>query len=80
MYITITLVLTLAGFLFGVVIGRAIERVFGKQDAIGDLRIDESDPEDGPYLFLELNSGPDSIKNRTRVTLNVKSENFISQK
>lgn len=66
-------------FVVGVFIGIVFEKS-RRDESIGDLRIDESDPEDGPYLFLELNTRPDNIKTRKRVTLNVKVENFISQK
>ena len=47
---------------------------------VGTLRIDNSDPEDGPYLFLELAEGsnPNNFKNRAYVTFKVNATNFIS--
>ena len=79
MTILLGLVLTIIGFSIGVYIGLVIEKS-RHPEPIGDLRIDESDPEDGPYLFLELNSRPENFKRLKRVTLNVKAENLISQK
>lgn len=69
-------ILVLFGFIVGFITGRTSKR----EIPIGDLRIDESDPEDGPYLFLELKNPPRSFKHLKRVTLNVVAENYISQK
>ena len=46
---------------------------------IGILKVDESDPEDGPYLFLELEVNPNVIKQARTVTLKVDTKNYISQ-
>lgn len=47
---------------------------------MGTLRVDQSDPDDEPYLFLELNSNVDAIKKRKYVIFDVNVENYISQK
>lgn len=78
--VIVTIILASLGFITGVIIGCYIHSVFNKEETIGNLRIDESDPDDRPYLFLELEHDPDSIKRRKRVTLNVRVENYISQK
>lgn len=81
MNIFIVLVLVILGFLLGITIGFIFSNYLKRNDEpIGDLRIDESDPEDGPYLFLELKTKPDNFKSYKRVTLNVKAENYLSQK
>ena len=80
MSIFITLILITIGFILGLAVGYIIAKIFYKDEPIGDLRIDESDPEDGPYLFLELKTKPKYFKHRNRVTLNVKAKNYISQK
>ena len=67
-------------FLIGVSFGCTIARIIGRQKPIGNLRIDKSDPEDGPYFFLELNEHPHVIEQSTYVTLKVVAENYISQK
>ena len=63
----------------GFIIGYFVAKPTGVDEPIGDLRVDQSDPYDGPYLFLELRTTPD-FKKLDKVTLNVKLENYISQK
>ena len=62
----------------GIVIGF----IFGKMErhnTIGTLRIDSSDPDDGPYMFLELAANPEYIKQQKRITLDVSTQSYISQ-
>lgn len=47
---------------------------------VGTLRIDSSDPEDKPYIFLELNKGVGDISRRSVVTLKVSTKSYLSQK
>lgn len=47
---------------------------------VGTLRVDRSDPTEAPYLFLELSKEVGDISGRKYVLLDVKNENFISQK
>lgn len=42
------------GFICGIVLGLMIYHFIIKPDTVGTIRIDRSDPEDGPYLFLEV--------------------------
>ena len=43
--------------------------------------VDESDPDSGPYLFLELDrSGADAIYKQRYVRLRVELKNYISHK
>ena len=71
---------TTAGFVIGAIIGYVVCKVITFEEPIGDLRMDESIPEDGLRLFLELERVPNNLKSRKQVTLNVKVENYISQK
>lgn len=80
MSIAIILPLIAIGFILGLIIGYIAAKFVYYKEPIGDLRIDESDPDDGPYLFLELNSRPNTFKHLKQVTLNVKAKNYISQK
>lgn len=72
-------------FIFGLVIGIAVSaltavvRSFKRRKPIGVLRIDSSDP-DGPYMFLELSEEPRVLMSKKRITLDVKTESYISQK
>lgn len=47
---------------------------------VGTLRIDNSDPDEPPYLFLELKkeSNPNNFKNKKYVTFDVNAKNYIS--
>lgn len=50
-----------------------------KKPIAGTLRIDTSDP-DGPYLFLELHTPVSEVMRYEQVTMDVSTENYISQK
>ena len=67
-------------FVLGLIVGVALTTIIFGAKSIGDLRVDQSDPDDGPYLFLELKERPDFIKRKKFVILSVKVKNFISQK
>lgn len=69
------------GVLIGIFIGMVWRGVYLKTNAIGDLRVDHSDPDSG-YLFLELNKGQNihTIEQQNYVMLKVKVEDIISQK
>lgn len=61
-----------AAFLIGLGLGVTLTVQFTRKFAIGNLRMDTTDP-DGPYLFLELDKEPaDSIYKKRYVTLRVK--------
>lgn len=69
------LIIIVVLFTLGFIVGRATAR----KDPIGILHVDNSDPEDGPYLFLErLQVNPNNLKNKEHVTLEVVVKNFIS--
>lgn len=76
----ITIALTI-GALIGILVGMVWRGVYLKTNAIGDLRVDHSDPDSG-YLFLELNRDQSihTIERQNYVILKVKVENLISQK
>ena len=56
-----------------------IREIRVKQKLIGVLRVDRSDPNDMPYLFLELDKGMDisTIIHSTYVIFRVKVDDFI---
>lgn len=70
-------VLVLAGMGIGII----FTTIFKCKKSIGFLRIDQSDPYDKPYMFLELKSNQNitDICKSDFVTLQVKVENYISQ-
>lgn len=67
-------------FACGLITGVVIGTVMTCKSSIGKLRIDKSDREDGPFMFLEQSKSIDKIKNKSYIILKVKSENFIPQK
>ena len=67
--------------LIGVVIGMLVSRFIFREKPVGSLRVDESDPDSGPYLFLELDRyGADEIYKQRYVRLRVELKNYISHK
>ena len=56
-----------------------LKAAFFKHRSIGDLRVDQSDPSDTPYLFLELDAGTNvnTIVRSKCVVFRVKLEDFI---
>lgn len=64
----------------GIVIGLAISVAGLFFCSIGALRIDQSDPTDKPYMFLEIKKGVDNITRRKFVVLKVRREDFIPHK
>lgn len=67
--------------LAGILIGLLVSKFVFKDKPIGSLRVDKSDPDSGPYLFLELDAGGMSdIYKKQSVRLRVKIKNYISHK
>ena len=64
--------------IIGSLIGSLIAYVIWCPKTIGSLRVDQSDPNEQPYLFLELEQSPEIIKRAKYVTLKVNVKNFIS--
>ena len=70
------MILSVLTFVLGLILGFRGH----KMKPVGTLRIDTSDPEDGPYLFLELSVDPKILMTEKEVLLQVNSESYISQK
>lgn len=65
----------------GILIGLSLSRFIFKDKPIGSLRVDSSEPDSGPYLFLEVDPGRmDNIYKKQYVRLRVKIKNYISHK
>lgn len=65
-----------AGIVAGVVLHIAISRI----RSVGTLCVDNSDPDDDPYLFLELSKDIGFIKRKKYVVLKANLKNYISHK
>lgn len=62
------------------ILGFVIAKMYKQEKPAGTLRIDRSDPEDGPYLFLELATDPRVLMAKKIVTFDVSTESYIPQK
>lgn len=63
----------------GIVIGILFGTLSVRRNIVGLLRVDQSDPDSGPYLFLELShKGADAIYKKRYVVLKVNIKNYIS--
>ena len=67
-------------FLGGISIGLLFGKAWTDKHVIGNLRIDQSDPTEDPYLFLELFNGIHTFSDKKTVHLKVRAENYVSQK
>ncbi len=68
-------------YIVGVIMGIVASYLFIKlrgTDVSGWLVVDRSDPDDGPYLFLETKIDPAIIEQKEFVTFEVVSKNYIS--
>ena len=66
-------------FLVGILVGFIFFRTHVRKKSIGELHIDNSDPCDGPYLFLELSKEPMTIKRNSYVTMKVVDIRFTQK-
>jgi hypothetical protein len=67
-------------FGFGLLVGFIITCLIFRGLLVGSLRVDNSDPDEEPYLFLELHKGVNEISNKKYVLLKVNVKNFLTQK
>lgn len=68
-------VMFILGAIFGCIL--AVTILVGIK--VGRLRIDTSDPYDGPFMFLELTRSVDHVYHKKYVLLEVNTKNFTSQ-
>lgn len=67
--------------LIGILVGIFMSRFIFKEKSVGSLRVDQSDSDSGPYLFLELNrDGAEAIYKKSYVRLQVDLKNYIPHK
>ena len=63
----------------GLFVGYFAASIMLKKHINGALRIDKSDPDEAPYIFLELKENPQILERSKYVTLEVIAKNYISQ-
>lgn len=64
----------------GMLIGSFITILIIRFDTIGSLRVDQSDPDDQPFLFLELKKDPSVLMKEKYVVMKVDTKNYIPRK
>ena len=64
-------------FGIGILVGIVCTTVAIRTKSVGSLRVDTSDSDDGPYLFLELSKDIGEIYRKKYVTFKVSLNNFI---
>ena len=66
-------------FLLGFMVGIVSFLVYLIVRSVGTLRVDQSDPTEQPYLFLELDKPVETVTNKKYVLFRIIKKNFISQ-
>lgn len=74
------LILFAAGCVLGSIIATILTRMKLEQRSIGKIKYDNSDPDESPYLFLELHTDPNQLCRKKYVTLEVNMINYIPRK
>jgi hypothetical protein len=72
------IIIGISASILGFILGFIAASIYKKY--VGTLRIDQSDPDDSPYLFLEMSEDPRQLLSKKRVNLKVDVRNYISQK
>lgn len=73
------LVYMLIGLILGIALNSICFYIYLRRQRAGKLRIDRSDPNENPYLFLESTISVSDISRKKCVIFQVSNENFISQ-
>ena len=66
-------------FLLGFMVGIVFFLICLVVRSVGTLRVDQSDPTEPPYLFLELDKPVETVTSKKYVLFKVIKKNFISQ-
>lgn len=67
----------LVGITVGIVIALIALAIMYCKKPIGTLCIDQSDPEDKPYMFLELETDMETLASSKNIILRVKMKNYL---
>lgn len=67
-------------FVVGVLVGGVCITIMTRIKSVGSIRVDTSDPNDSPYLFLELSKDIDVLYRKRHIMLKVNTVNLIPPK
>lgn len=74
----VSLVWLIVGYVLGWCVGYGLSVLCRRKNCAGTLREDRSDPDEAPYLFLELDpDGMKKIRTRRTVSFKVRLENYL---
>jgi hypothetical protein len=65
--------------LIGVILGMILTLIYFASRSIGTIIIDQSDPMDEPYLFLDLDKPIESFMKQKHALIRIRKRNFISE-
>lgn len=72
-------IVAIGAMIIGIAIGFSIGKAKYHQWPIGDLRVDQSDLDSPPQLFLELDKNVPAVMTKKYVVFRVKVKDFIPQ-
>ena len=64
-------------FVVGLAVGGILVRLWSYQHSVGALRVDDSDPDEPPYIFLELKEDVSHLYKKKQVVLQVHIKSFV---
>jgi hypothetical protein len=64
-------------FASGTVIGFVVAKLTARPKTIGNLRVDQSEPDENPYLFLELERDVAAVRKSKYVLMKVVDKNYL---
>ena len=67
-------------FCIGLLVGGVLVQGWSYMHSVGSLRIDDSDPDEDPYIFLELFKDASTLYKKKYITLKVNIKSFIPRK
>lgn len=68
-------------FCVGIVMGIVLHMIISRIKPVGTIRVDHSDPDSGPYLFLELrHGGMETMRKKKYVLFKVNLKSYIPHK
>ena len=70
----------IGGLVLGLLLGLGLSAISRRKKPVGTLRVDRSDPEEAPYLFLELEQdGMDQIHKAKTVVFKVDLRSYLAR-
>lgn len=70
----------LIGIVLGTIIGSIVTLIYKNTHVVGNLIIDRSDPDDKPYIFLQISRELAYVSQKNVISVKVKNKNFVTQK